>query len=49
LWKAANDISNVPHHPESQIAAPQLVEARDARLLFFLVTGLSEYLGTLPA
>jgi len=49
LWKAANDISNVPHHPEGQVAAPQPVDPRDARLLFFLVTGLSEYLGTLPA
>ena len=47
LWKAANDISNVPHHPEGQTSAPQPVDARDARLLFFLVTGLSEYLGTL--
>jgi hypothetical protein len=47
LWKAANDISNVPHHPEGQ-SAPQPVEPRDARLLFFLVAGLSEYLGTLP-
>jgi hypothetical protein len=49
LWKAANDISNVPHHPEGQPSSPQAVDARDARLLLFLVTGLSEYLGSLPA
>ena len=47
LWKAANDISNFPHHPESQTVAPQEVEPRDARLLFLLVTGLSEYLATI--
>lgn len=48
LWKAANDISNVPHHPEGQTSSPQAVDARDARLLLLLVTGLSEYLGSLP-
>lgn len=47
LWKAANDIANVAHHPEGQSPAPQPVEYRDARLLFLVVTSLSEYLGQL--
>ena len=47
LWKSANDLSNVPHHPEGQDVIPQSIEARDARLLFLVVVGLSEYLGTL--
>jgi hypothetical protein len=47
LWKAANDISNVPHHPEGQPVTPQSVDYRDARLLFLVVASLSEYLGHL--
>jgi hypothetical protein len=46
LWKAANDISNVPHHPEGQAVSPQEVGPHDARLLFLVVAGLSEYLGS---
>jgi hypothetical protein len=45
LWKAANDIANVPHHPEGQPVTPQPVDHRDARLLFLVVASLSEYLG----
>jgi hypothetical protein len=47
LWKAANDISNVAHHPEGQPLAPQPVGPADARLLFLVVAGLSEYLGSI--
>lgn len=47
LWKAANDISNVPHHPEGQEISPRPVGLQDARLLFLVVAGLSEYLGSI--
>jgi hypothetical protein len=45
LWKATNDLSNVPHHPEGQVVAPQEISPSDARLMFLLVASLSEYLG----
>jgi hypothetical protein len=45
LWKATNDLSNVPHHPEGQAVAPQEISPSDARLMFLLVASLSEYLG----
>lgn len=45
LWKAANDLSNVPHHPESQTARLQEIGADDARLMLMIVSALSEYLG----
>lgn len=48
LWKSATDLANVPHHPEGQDSR-RIVEARDARLFFNLVTGLSEYLGSVPS
>ncbi len=45
LWKAANDLSNVPHHPEGQAEVPQEISPSDARLMFLIVSSLSEYLG----
>jgi len=43
-WKAVIDIVNTVHHPEGQ-SKPQEFSASDARLIFYLVTSLSEYLG----
>ena len=49
LWKSANDLANVVHHPEGQPEVEQQIDARDARLLFQILVGLSQYLATIEA
>lgn len=42
LWKSANDLVNVPHHPEGQ-PTEQRFDREDARLMLVLMAALSEY------
>jgi len=44
LWQATTDMANAHHHPEGS-SQPLALDPADARLLFMLVTALSEYLG----